>query len=173
MGFSVQLVLVRGRPDEVTLARWATTARPRRPNRGPVLAAAPAWSGSFSLLYFDAVKKEAPMLEPMTVERAGLPSLPADELIGEADRFLLTIALLAREDGVDAAYLGDSSISDCGQLIVAGGQSLSWDADTCEAGRAEADALLQSVFGETVPDVDELDWVGADTEYWSRRLPPG
>lgn len=110
------------------------------------------------------------MLETITTGSPPLPALPPDREVGAVDPFLLTIAFLARGDGVDAAYLEDSSISEHGRLIVPGGSTVSWDEETCDDGRVEADALLRSVFGETVPDTNELDWVGAEATYWSRCL---
>lgn len=169
MGFSVQLVLMRGRPVDSMLTTWACTASARRHHRGPVLCAAPTWSGSFTLLFFDVTKREAPALE-VCHGLPPLPSLPPSPGVDEADPFLLTLACLASAERIDAAYLQDSSISDCGQLIVPGHGTHWWNAESCDVERAAADTLLTTVFGPGAPDLDELDWGGGDTPYWARRL---
>ena len=169
MGFSVQLTLVQGKPDVAAITRWANAVRSRPAMRGPVLCAAADWSGACTVLFFDVTRGEAPPLEPAEHPRV-LPPLPADFAVGEADQFLTTLALVAHEEQVAAAYLGDSSISDCGQLFVPGGRSVRWDETSCDEGRAEADVVLKELFGAQGPSIDDLDWAGADQPFWQRRL---
>ncbi|MBL8917471.1 MAG: hypothetical protein JNJ54_01305 [Myxococcaceae bacterium] len=170
MGFSVQLTLVQGRPDVATITRWANAVRARPAMRGPVLCAAPDWSGTCTVFSFDVSRgaAPAPALEPAEHPRV-LPPLPPDHPVGEADQFLTTLALVAREERLAAASPGDSSISDCGQLFVPGGRCVRWDETSCDEGRAEADVVLKELFGEG-PSIDDLDWAGTDQPFWLRRL---
>ena len=176
MGFSVQLAVVRGRPPDADLDRWASTALARlEVVRSPLLVASARADGSapsFTVVFLsrEDAGLEVPQLEAPE-RRHDLPAVPADALTEDVDPFLLTIALLAQADGVDAAYLSDSSISDCGALIVTGKPVVRWDGDSADEQRERGDGLLRALFGDQAPDLEELTWLGPAPTHWQRRLP--
>lgn len=176
MGFSVQLALLRGRPPGADLERWVGTAMPRlQTARFPLLVAAGRIdedAAPFTFVFFARLTEgaEAPPLEPAAGPVHDLPVLPGD-LSDDVDPFLLTLALLAQADGVDAAFLVDSSISDCGSLVVASKPVVQWDADSADEGRERAEGLLRAVFGDRAPDLEELTWLGPAASFWQRRMP--
>ncbi|MDP1822110.1 MAG: hypothetical protein Q8L48_02675 [Archangium sp.] len=181
MGFSVQLALLRGRPSEATLDRWAGTALARLEIvRHPVLAAAGREdedAAPFTTVFLSrqSVGVEVPQVEAPQGRVHDLPALPAGASDEDVDPFLLTIALLAHAEGVEAAFLVDSSISDCGALFACGKPFVRWDPDSDsgdqDEGRQRADVLLRSVFGDGAPELEELTWLGPGPTFWRRRLP--
>ncbi len=176
MGFSVQLTLLRGRPPDADLERWAGRAMARLEiARFPLLAAAGRVdedAAPFTVVFLSRLTAglEVPQLEPASGRVHDLPLLPGG-LSEDVDPFLLSLALVAQADGVDAAFLVDSSISDCGSLVVAGKPVVQWDEDSADEGRERADGLIRTIFGEGAPDMEELTWLGPAPSFWQRRLP--
>jgi hypothetical protein len=169
MGFSIQLALVGGRLDAARLARWVHAARPRRAMRGPVLTAE-AW-GEVTVLYFNVSKKVATPVEAPSFPLPPLPAVSSEARGGETDVFVLGLAELAHAEGLPALYVMDSSISECGHVIVPGRDGVSWTADTQELGRERAAQLIREVLGEGAPELADLQWGGGGESYWERQIP--
>ena len=176
MGFSVQQAVLRGRPSDADLERIARRALARlEVVRTPLLVAAgrtDAAAAPFTVVFLSRgdVGLEVPLLEA-PARRHDLPAVPVDAVAEDVDPFLLSIALVAQSEGIDAAYLSDSSISDGGALVVAGKPVIRWDADSADEQRERADDLLRAVFGDQAPDLEELTWLGLAASHWQRRLP--
>jgi hypothetical protein len=174
VGFSVQTVVVRGRPSDEQLDRWATRALARLDTvRFPVLCAAgrvDAGAKPFTVIEFRRLEVgvEVPQLGAASGPVHDLPALPAHDFV---DAFLMTIALVAKADGVDAVYLSDSSISDAGCLVLPGGSITTWNDETCDEGRDVAEQTLAKLFGEGAPELEELTWLGSGAPFFQRRLP--
>ncbi|MFZ5470430.1 MAG: hypothetical protein ACOZIN_13415 [Myxococcota bacterium] len=216
MGFSVENVLVRGRPSDNDLEAWVRLALPRlrRPElqfpgeRHPRFVAVnlkleaagrldaeraedltllwieasdalPSVNPDQSLMSFGqllrmlGIKKRDPMEWAMLRETATLPRLPQDPAGADAARgnpFLLSLALIAKSHGHDAAFFADASVSDSGCLVIPDRDGVTWTEADCSAKRQRANALLQTTFPGVAPDIDELQWVGPGKSYWSRPL---